>query len=176
MCGKRITPKLCSRVCKLTAVAFRMFSATTASRNCSNRPPGKAGSGSDISGRLRKDTNPPRRYANSQTYSPAPVASSFTENSGENPSCTDGSTPRQRSEIQITARVVGNGATSRSRMRCMLGTRSFAESNRIGSTSSFENASAFSCTALRSFSNRTITIASPSIIWGIGPRRSPPNM
>ena len=57
----------------------------------------------------------------------------------------------------------------------MLGTRSPAESRRMGSTSNFENANAFSCTALRSFSNSTITMDTPSNICGTGPSKSPPN-
>ena len=150
-----------------------MFCAVSTSLNCSNRPPGNAGSGSAISRRLRKVTKPPRRYASSQTYSPAPLASRVETNSGEKPSCTDGSTARQRSEIQMTARLVGSGATRRSRIFCMLGTRSVAASRRMGSTPSVEKASAFSCTALRSFSKNTITIEMPSSIWGTGPRRSP---
>ena len=69
---------------------------------------------------------------------------------------------------------MGRGATSLSTKVCKLGTRSDAESNRRGSTPRVENASAFSCTALRSFSNSTITMAMASSIWGIGPRK-PPN-
>src|SRR5438309_9052915 len=53
------------------------------------------------------------------------------------------------------------------------GTRSSAESNRVGSTPRVENARAFSCTALRSFSNSTMTIAMPSSICGIGPSKWP---
>ena len=80
---------------------------------------------------------------------------------------------RHDSAIKMTARRVGKGAISRSRMLWRLGTRSAAESSRRGSTPRVEKASAFSWTALRSFSNRTITIAIPSSIWGIGPKRCP---
>ena len=152
---------------------LRIFSSAKVCLNCSNPPPGKAGNGSGFSGKLRKVTKPPRRYASSQIYSPPPLFSSLLTNSEENPRCTDGKTARQRSDMQINARPVGSGATNRSRMFCTLGTRSSADSNRVGSTPSVENAKAFSCTALRSFSKSTITIEMPSSIWGIGPSKCP---
>ena len=163
-CGNKITPKLCSRVCRLTAVRLRMFSSARTRRNCSF----PVQTATDGASKSRNITNPPRRYANSQTYSPAPVASKLAANSGEKPSWTDGSTARQRSEMQITALPVGSGATSRSRMLCMLGTRSLEASSRMGSTPRVEKANAFSWTALRSFSNSTIAMAMPSNNCGTG--------
>ena len=91
----------------------------------------------------------------------------------ENPPCTDGKIARQRSLMQMTARSVGSGATKRSKILCMAGIRSSAESNRAGSTPRVEKASAFSCTASRSFSKSTITIEIPNSICGMGPRTSP---
>ena len=55
----------------------------------------------------------------------------------------------------------------------MLGTSSSAEGKRRGSTPRVESASVLSCTAFRSFSNNTITMATPSSICGIGPRKVP---
>ncbi len=68
---------------------------------------------------------------------------------------------------------MGSGATNLSTKACKLGTRSDAESKRRGSTPRVENAKAFSCTALRSFSNSTITMEMARSICGIGPRNPP---
>ena len=149
-----------------------MSSCVKEERNCAKRPPENAGNGSGISGILRKVTNPPRRYASSQTYSPAPLLCNRLRNSSEKPRWTDGNTARHRSDMHIMARPVGKGAIRRSRMLCIVGTRSSAESRCVGSTPRVENANAFSWTALRSFSANTITIAIPRESWGIGPSTS----
>ena len=107
-------------------------------------------------------------------YSPACDLCNLSRNSAEKPFWTEGTVPRHCWETNKTARRFGRGATNLSTKACKLGTRSDAESNRRGSTPSDENASALSCTAFRSFSNSTITIAMASSICGIGPRK-PPN-
>jgi len=81
--------------------------------------------------------------------------------------------PRHCCVTKKTARREGRGATNLSTKVCKLGTRSDAEKSRRGSTPRVENANAFSWTALRSFSNSTITMAMASSICGIGPRKPP---
>ena len=73
--------------------------------------------------------------------------------------------------MQIAARRMGRARVSRSSADCMLGTRSPAENSWRGSTPSVERARVLSCTALRSISNNTMTMAMPSSICGAGPNK-----
>src|SRR5580692_12251412 len=68
-------------------------------------------------------------------YSPAPVLVRVSRNSKENPRCTEGNRPRQRSDTELTARRVDNAPASRSSADCMLGSKSSALDRLAGALS-----------------------------------------
>ena len=167
-----MTPKLCSRVCRLTAVRLRIRSPRQHLAELLKLAAGKCGQ------RFRHF-----RHVAESHEAAAPV--------GQFADVFSSSALFQlASRIPARSRAAPGAAPHATVPRCRSPPargqrRDQAVENTLhawhqviggeqprGSTPKVEKARAFSCTALRSFSNSTITIAIPSTICGTGPSKS----